>query len=415
MPVMLATYPELILEILDMLDIPLAFDTDQFPNREPLLACSLVCKSWSTYSQRLLFRRVRIDNEWSGMFAMSRAPTVPPASNIITSFLETITGDTEKSRWLAQSVLSLNLHPYIGTKSADIVSILTNLPNLRELDITRVACRFSDAELSQLRNSGANIRSLCISTDNTGPITSMGPPVWPGLIKLIAALPTIRMLTIAANTARNILPHTTAPPLGLELVSFKFKSKWVADPSAFIASLTRGRTDGGALQLYSHAFSDTPVKLHGVLSAHGSNLRSLSLPGKVDEPHILALCTCLERFECRTLPSDDLVAAIPRMINALAVRNLNPDPDPAPPFPIPREDRFPPPKITPISVAQLTLQLDTFPNLRVFTWVGSIIHPGFNGLRDRCVGLGVEFRARVLNSLSDDAIQFALRRELLQL
>ncbi|KAJ6514484.1 hypothetical protein C8R47DRAFT_1091229 [Mycena vitilis] len=397
---MLATYPELILEILDMLGLPLAFDTDQVPNCEALLACSLVCKSWSMHSQRLLFRRVKIDNEWSGMFAVSRPPAVPPASNVITSFLQTITGDTEKSRWLAQSVLSLNLHPYVGTKSADIVSILTNLPNLRELDISRVACRFSDAELSQLRNSGVDIRSLCISTDNTGPITSMGPPVWPGLMKLLVVLPTIRMLTITANTARHILPHVTAPPLGLQLVSFKFKSKWVGDASSFIAALTGGRTDSGALQLYCHALSDTPAQLRGVLSVHGSRLRSIYLPGKVEDPHVLALCTRLERFECGTIPSDDLVAAIPRMINALTVTNLTPDPVPAPPFPIPRETRRAPPKITPISVALLEHHLDTFPNLRVFTWVGSIIHPGFNGLRQRCVLLGIEVRARALNSVS---------------
>jgi hypothetical protein len=44
----------------------------------------------------------------------------------------------------------------------------------------------------------------------------------------------------------------------------------------------------------------------------------------------------------------------------------------------------------------LTRQLDTFPNLRVFTWRGSTNHPEFDTLRERCESQGIEFRVRYL-------------------
>ncbi|KAJ7611892.1 hypothetical protein DFH06DRAFT_1485051 [Mycena polygramma] len=409
---MLKTSPELVLEVLDTLAVPLAFpvDADCLPGQTALLSCSLVCKSWSTHSQRLLFRRVSIDTQWTGWAAPYNTVVLSKNVNKITSFLETITRDTEKSRWLAQNVLSLLLRPHSSTRPSVIVSMLTNLPNLRELDILGISCRFSDAEYTHLRNSGLGIRSLRINADHSGPITSMGPPAWPDVVKLIAALPALRMLDITANNFQIIptIADTIPQPLGLGLVSFKFSSKWVADTSTFLASLTAGRTDGDHVQLYGHTLSATPADLHGVLTAHGPHLRSLVAPGKLKDTQVLSLCTLLERFECETIPSDELVAAIARTITVLAVTNPTPDPVAAP-----ASYRPPPSEI--LSVAHLTQQLDTFPKLRAFTWIGSTTHPDFLALQERCGALGIDMRCRGINSLSDDEIQFALRCELLQI
>ncbi|KAJ7911361.1 hypothetical protein B0H13DRAFT_2660594 [Mycena leptocephala] len=329
------TSPELVLEILDMLAVPLAFQTDELP------------------------------------------PTDRAALY------------TEKSHWLRENVLSIILRPH---SSKDIIAILTNLPNLRELDII-----------------GTAIRSLRVNADHTGPITSMGPSPWPAVIKLVTALPMIRMLDVTANNFQTFpeMPDLTSP-LGLGLVSFRFSSKWVADTSPFMAFLVGGRTDGEALQSYSQPLSVPSANFHRILSNHGRSLRLLAVSGKLKDPHVLGLCTHLERFECETFPSDELVAAIPRTITMLVVTNRTLDSSSQ--ILLPAALRGPP-----ASVAYITQQLDTFPNLQVFIWVGSSAHPRFSALEERCSGLGIELRSRVINSLNDDEIQFSLRRQLLKI
>ncbi|KAF7358786.1 hypothetical protein MSAN_01217900 [Mycena sanguinolenta] len=160
--------------------------------------------------------------------------------------------------------------------------------------------------------------------------------------------------------------------------------------------LIGGRNDNEHLELYTHTGYTMFPDLRDVLSAHGSHLRSLVVKVSIKDVGVLGYCTRLERFECQSLPPDSLVAAIPRSIRALAVTNPNT-----------RESSF-------SSLAYLTQQLDTFPALRIFTWVGSTEHSGFAALRDRCTELGLEVRTRAIDSLSDDDVQFELRRRLLQ-
>jgi hypothetical protein len=196
------------------------------------------------------------------------------------------------------------------------------------------------------------------------------------------------MLEITANT----LPMPgVIPPLGLGLLSFKSCSTQAANLGPFLATLVSGRTwaDDEGLQLFQTQ-SRTHADLHHILSAHGSHLRSLVVRGELKDPRVLDLCTHLERFECDTLPADELVTAIPRTINALGVANPTPDPNKylrslrlsdmptmstASPY---------------ISVVHLTEELGTFPHLRVLTWMGSTAHPGFIELQERCSGLSVK-------------------------
>jgi hypothetical protein len=88
-------------EILDVLAVPLSVPTNHLPDRATLLSCSLVCQRWSRHSQRLLFRRVVID------FAATTAFNTRSldSHNPIVSFLQTITADTAKSRWLRDNIL----------------------------------------------------------------------------------------------------------------------------------------------------------------------------------------------------------------------------------------------------------------------------------------------------------------------
>ncbi|KAJ7330990.1 hypothetical protein DFH08DRAFT_882102 [Mycena albidolilacea] len=156
------------------------------------------------------------------------------------------------------------------------------------------------------------------------------------------------------------------------------------------------------------------------MSFHAPQLRSLVVQGQLKDLKVLDLRTHLERFECATIPSDELVAAIPRTIKALAA--TNPIPDPArtlnPHLQSARLGFRPLPTARPsyLSAAHLTEQLGSFLNLRLFNWMGSTAHPGFAALRERCTNLGVELRSEARNSskvdLSDDEIQFSLRSRL---
>ncbi|KAJ6456724.1 hypothetical protein C8R45DRAFT_1082076 [Mycena sanguinolenta] len=111
----------------------------------------------------------------------------PPPIDPIASFLSIITGDTDKSQWLRGNVLSLVLRqgavynssknykrtnkqrPILRLQSdastSDILAIITNLPNPRELNIRGLPL-FSDGQLWQLRSTGPNIRSLRIDPDH---------------------------------------------------------------------------------------------------------------------------------------------------------------------------------------------------------------------------------------------------------
>ncbi|KAJ7182056.1 hypothetical protein C8R46DRAFT_552723 [Mycena filopes] len=252
---MLQLSPELLLEILEALAIPLAFQTEQTQHRAALWSCSLVCKSWAAPSQRLLFERVQIHEQWR-----------PSPQDRLGSFLATIAAETDKSRWLRESVLRIGLRPHASARPADIMAILTHLPNLRELNIIGPAVGFSEGDLAQLRRSGTAIRSLRVNADNTGSITPMAVTSWPAVLQLIAAIPTLRILDIISNYVDQ-LPSFT-PALQLRLASFKLNTQWPTDASQFVASLI-----GGPPELF-YQTGWAGFDLVGMGSAH---LRSLSL------------------------------------------------------------------------------------------------------------------------------------------
>jgi hypothetical protein len=158
----------------------------------------------------------------------------------------------------------------------------------------------------------------------------------------------------------------------------------------FVASLVGGRTDYETLQIFSQTQSKIPADLHDIISVHAPHLRSLVVQGQLKDSSVLNLCTYLERFECETIPSDELVAAIPRTIQAFAVTDTTPDSALAARVWRSLGSAAP---LSYISAAYLTEQLGSFPSLRVFRWMGSTAHPGFAALRERCGSLRIELHS----------------------
>ncbi|KAJ6474933.1 hypothetical protein C8R45DRAFT_1077527 [Mycena sanguinolenta] len=234
----------------------------------------------------------------------------------------TITADTDKSRWLRETVLSIVLRPHSSMKPSDILAIITTLPNLRELDVVGVACTFIEAELLRLRNSGPSIRSLRVDTSHF----DLSPlAIWPTTGRLIAAIPTLRMLDITSSQSFDEFPPLPQLPLRLGLISFKFASRFVTDVAPFLGFLVGGRTDNEHLDVFYHRQTTSPegVLLKDVLSAHGPHLRSIVVPETPTNPDALGLCMRLERFECESLPFPALGASIPRTITTLVVKDHN--------------------------------------------------------------------------------------------
>ncbi|KAJ6506991.1 hypothetical protein C8R45DRAFT_971202 [Mycena sanguinolenta] len=408
---------ELVSEILNFLSIPLGFPVAYLPasdlNYNALQSCSLVCKRWSTHAQRLLFRRVIIDNSsypdgcltvetrrrFKLPIALARRIGWQPRINPILSFLKTITAGTGKSHWLCRQVLSLGLHYHASTTPTDILAILTNLPHLCELVIGRVPS-FSDADLVLLRRMGPSIRSLHIRRD-----VAPGSPAF----RLIAAIPTLRILNILLNdwpSAPSPVIHEIpdhVPPLGLCVLSFNCMSIGGPTVGPLLTSLANGRADSQGLEVfYYRHFGPGKMHLGQVLAAHGSHIRSLLVEGLINDAHVLSCCTNLERFESNFL-TEDIMAAIPRTINTLAIPFFAGD------HPQSSSSLAPPD----ISIVHLTQQLDSFPMLRVLILKSS--EREFAALRNRCIELGIQLRYRRPIQLSDDAIQFELRSRLLKI
>ncbi|KAJ6632282.1 hypothetical protein B0H10DRAFT_11238 [Mycena sp. CBHHK59/15] len=386
--VMLST--DLVFEILDCLAIPMSLH-QRCCDFAVLAACSLVCKIWSARAQRLLFRRVLLPhNIYREPYRRATSP------NSLPSFLSAIGPDTERGRWLAESVLSLTVR-HTGremiSNPAGLATVLLRTPNLRHLDVTTISCDFDHETLELLRAEGPRITSLSILRD-----FSPSPAQHTRIMhQLVASFPSVRLLEITTDLSS--LPPFE-PPLSLSLASVKFNTPMVADIGPCLASLLNPTEDGEPLQLLWHkSQGGHPTALGDVLRVYGPHLRSLSIK-TLDEPQtaFLSLCTRLERFEFGRFPNSAALAAIPRTIKALAISH---EPDSRPGVI----------GTLSIGVERLTEALKTFPLLEVLTWSFCPNHPLVVRLRTVCVERGIELRTSATELTDDNAIELELRRK----
>jgi hypothetical protein len=270
--------------------------------------------------------------------------------SLVASFLRIITADAEKSRWLRRNVLSLVLRLPYSIPQNVIFTILTNLSNLRELDISGCACSFSDEELSQLGNSGLCIRLLRLNTSYVGAVGVMVAD-WPAILKLVAAVPTVLLLDITVHGSLEL------PKVGWGFYrSNSSRNRWVR---CWIFLLAAGPTTS----------TEQPADLH-VFSTYGRHSRWLVVAKELlTHTHLLSHCPHLDFFGCYTLPSNELLAVIPRTIKSLVVANLYFDPTAQPLL---------------MALEHLTQQLGTFPHLRLLDWYGLTETPSTYGEPANC-------------------------------
>jgi hypothetical protein len=188
--------------------------------------------------------------------------------------------------------------------------------------------------------------------------------------QLIVSFPSLRLFEMT-TTNSSLLPFS--PPLELSLVSVKFNTHLVQDIGPCLASLLRQDGHGEPLQLLRH---ESTSRIHAVLGPvlveHGPHLRSLSVKALLDVAQApLALCTTLEHFEFWAFPDSATLAAIPRTITTLAIRNNS---------------------YSESDAETLAGELLAFPRLKVFIWTRCVQSGDlFHMLERRCAERGIAF------------------------
>ncbi|KAJ7110825.1 hypothetical protein C8R43DRAFT_1041950 [Mycena crocata] len=383
--------PDLILEILDCLAVPLPFH-QRSCNLPVLAICSTVCKAWSAHAQRLLFRRVMIPHN-----IYSEPHRRATMQSSLPSFLAAIDPATERGRWLAESVLSFTLRHTGRELTADATGLATALlrmPNLRHLDVTTISCDFAPETFARLREYGPRITSLCILQDFS-PFEAQHTR---NMHHLVAAFPSIKLLEITSNLSPSLEPFDPPPRLALEAV--KFNTTLVRDIGPCLASLLdleseieRDDSEGRLQVLWHKSKGGHPSVLADVLSEHGGHLRSLAVRTLDADTasESLALCTRLERFEFGRFPDRATLALVPRTIRALTV--CGPEGSVGNNGALIGNNAA-------LDADGLAQQLSTFPQLKVLTWsscpqpsMSSSPQPAmFPSLQWTCTKLGITLR-----------------------
>ncbi|KAJ7808044.1 hypothetical protein B0H13DRAFT_2386035 [Mycena leptocephala] len=379
---------DLILEILDCLAVPLHFH-QRSSDRFSLVACSLVCKAWSSCAQRLLFRRVVLRQT-------DRGGTIRDS---FMSFLPAIDPTTERGQWLIDSIVSLTLghtSQRQTLKSRQLAFLLLKMPNLRELNVStsRISCNSFDSEtITYLRDFGPRIVALAVFGDQRTHLTQ----------QLVAAFPSIRILEIDHSTRQAIsYLRPFGAPLNLSLVSFKIYTMIVDDIGPCLDWLVGPSPDTNApLQLFMH-LPLSSAQLGDVLEAHGAHLRFLLVSCFEAEVTSIALaCPKLERLHLTQFPSAKTLALIPRSITVLALR--------CGPY-----ER--------VGFRQFLAALETFPNLKMLIWSEYRYTDLPVDLKRVCSQRGIELRMPSTHSSMDsiidgyyNAIEVELRKKYIRI
>ncbi|KIK62536.1 hypothetical protein GYMLUDRAFT_503955 [Collybiopsis luxurians FD-317 M1] len=396
---------ELILEALDYLTIPLELSfplsiDEHKPKHAALSACSLVCKDWSYFAQRLLFRRVIIRADFEKPFSVSSYDT----------FLSAIDPHTEKGAWLASSIRMFIFFPRKddggGAVSSQLLTALLRMPNLRHFDVFAAVCTFSDAQLAQLRAEGPKLNSLRINVDRwtTTPET-VDPET--NMYRLAACFPSLKVLDIGSIRGSTLRP--ASPPLNLPLTALTITLFRIANSlEACIACLVRNpEADYNGLQVLStHARQGRrrPGEEESLVQTYGPTLLSLTVDFNQYDTLAMALqqCTRLKRLELANFPTPALLPLLPRTLEDLSMSSGRTSSYES-------GVEFP-------DLGPLMTEIENLPRLRKLTisYCGDN-EPHFDALRVVCRQRGIELRTSNGIYINGDDFMISVQKDLLEL
>ncbi|KAL4070442.1 hypothetical protein J3A83DRAFT_3202799 [Scleroderma citrinum] len=285
---------EIVLNILELSHLNDNYD----PDNELLSSFALVCRSWSFYAQRLLFRHVRLCSQAA-----------------YDSFVYAVNRSTSRGRALGDAVVRMDIvldnnqpGPLAQVSFAQAVSLC---PNLRSISLSL----YGDSEL---RNSAVgrptsdhNVRQATPSfPDNVLRMLRAGPAIshlhfsnWSDhddfIVQLLDVWPSLKSLSITGKTPHlsPALKRRPSYPGALQ----QLRMNCQVEPSLdFLEWLLQ--TTGEAKSLRGIELSREPssLLLDFLVQHHGEQLHMLALPSCATHKHAHAVIRCRALREFRT-------------------------------------------------------------------------------------------------------------------
>jgi len=362
---------ELILSIIELA----CADGNRDRNIPLLMACCLVCKTWSATVQKILFTEVTLRSQSS-----------------FQSFIKAVDRTTPRGRMLGDSVKRMRVVLDHNQPSSlhhhSFALAVTCCPNLFHLDISLYGCAEPGKDVVGVPNVSRLRRLAPCFDDQTISLLKSGPKIdslhfnnWSenqqSIYQLLDIWPSLQFLSIGGTTP---LPQTNLPPFPstLQRLSLRFQNT----PSV---EFMRWLLHNSTTSLRSlHCDRDPCVDaLEYLMCTFGSQLESISMPSLASPEcaDMISGCSRLRRLhtERPSLP----VTFYKNLPSGLEHISLSIDHD------------------TQINaIIDYIMAKDTLRTLHVFLWNSGRTHPLLSPLRIACTYRGIEL------TMTDDLCLF---------
>ena len=339
-----------------------------------LQSCSLVCRSWSTAAQKLLFARVTLRTQRS-----------------FESFMSAVNRTTTHGQILGDAVTRLRVvldhNQPSGLHQHSFALAVTLCPNLHELDISLYGCAEPGKDIvgipdvSRLRRPAPSFDDQTLSLLKSGPnIKALHFHNWSenqhSVFQLLDVWSSLQFLSIGGTVPQH-LQHSPPPfPSHLHEVRFNFQTapcidfvKWLLYNSVSSLRILRFDRDP-CCDLFEY-----------LTSIHGPQLHSISFPSYSSPEFALGLEKCDQLRELKTEApscSPTVYKHIPDRLEHLA-------------FGLDRDSPL-------TSVIDLVKSRNTLKAITVQVWDGGDQHTLLTPLKIACAYQGVDLR--MTNDLS---------------
>ncbi|KAJ3512839.1 hypothetical protein NLJ89_g3288 [Agrocybe chaxingu] len=342
-------------------------DADSDEDRNRLLStCSLVCKAWSTASQRLLFSSITLRSQSSFQLFMN-------AADRTTDHGRTLGDAVKRMRVVLDHNQPFSLHHH------SFALAVTVCPNIQELDIALYGCAepgndvVGVPDVSRLRRSAPSFDEQTISLLKSGPsIKTLHFSNWSenqqSIFQLLDIWPSLQTLSIGGTAPQHLQDSPPPFPCALEAVRFNFQSTPSADFMKWLLHNSAG-------SLRSLHFDRDPCidVFEYLVNSFGSQLESMSFPGfaSLEYASLIPRCTRLRelRTETPSCPSafyKHLPGNLDRLVFGLDHEtSLN-------------------------SIIDFVKTHDTLKNVEVLLWEGGLNHSLLPPLKMACALQGTE-------------------------
>ncbi|TFK42055.1 hypothetical protein BDQ12DRAFT_599111 [Crucibulum laeve] len=294
--------------------IEAAYFTDDLEVNEDLLrSCSLVCRSWSMVSQKLLFSQVTLRTQ-----------------RAFELFSTAVDRSTERGCALGDSVIRLRVvldhnQPFTLHQHSFALAVMM-CPNLYELNLALYGCAAPGEDIvgvpaiSRMRRPAPSFDDHTLALLKAGPtITALQFSNWSendqSIFQLLDVWPSLKSLIISGTPPQ--LPSPSSAPFSCELDELRMNFQ--TPPSVdFMKWLLHNST---SLRVLEFEREPSAHLLEYLVDTHGASLHSLSIPA-VTADACLALHKCKQLREvaiqsCTTSPA--VYKKLPEVLEHVAV------------------------------------------------------------------------------------------------